>query len=120
MPNQQNKICMNDCRLNCVDSNLNLICDCFCHKPMIVNTQNNSWEKRFDERFIGNGFTEEDSTYCEDSASLIMGCWKLKHIKSFISTLLKDFIAQTGNKDYNKRYDNNTLQKLPRKKEIKE
>ncbi len=50
--------------------------------------QEKDWEKEFDKRFKDIGFTEFDAAYCEDAFSRTSGCWKLKHIKDFISNLL--------------------------------
>src|SRR3990167_5578496 len=57
-------------------------------------------EKEFEEKFTDEGFTELDAAYCEDAASRAEGCWKLKHIKSFLlssqSNLIKGLIEEVG------------------------
>lgn len=42
--------------------------------------------REFDEKFQEGGFTKEDAAYCEDAQSRSQGCWKLKHIKSFLTS----------------------------------
>ena len=83
------------------------------------NTKQREWEEEFDERFTDDGFTTSDAAYCEDAASRSEGCWKLKHIKSFISQV-EDKAFERGRKQKGSSFREGYETGLREGKELKE
>lgn len=60
-----------ECRLNCVDSNLKSICDCYCHQTN--NRIREEWIDKFKEKFTMEDWNIyiEHATLVEDQISFI-------------------------------------------------